>query len=127
MHPDDLKTIWECRECGRRFFYHSDVANHVKESRHLDMVSRDLHARRAEDSVFLRRNVSLTFRLDNRPARVEIDCKFYPSTESLVYTSVSYTSEKLQRMIEGSEEMMNKVDRYIRNLFQAQLSQDPST
>jgi hypothetical protein len=28
MHPDDLKAIWTCRECGMKFLFHSDVDDH---------------------------------------------------------------------------------------------------
>jgi len=34
MHPDDLKTIWMCRECKTVFVFHSDVDDHKGLSGH---------------------------------------------------------------------------------------------
>ena len=28
MHPDDLKVIWICHECGMKFLFPSDVEDH---------------------------------------------------------------------------------------------------
>lgn len=119
VHPDDLKTIWECHDCGRKFFYHSDIAYHVGELGHSKVVSRD-YSRKVRNAVFVRRSVSLSFRLGGRTSTLEVDCKFYPSTESLVYTNVSYSDKKLQSLIESRPEMMSKVDRYLRQLFHGQ-------
>jgi hypothetical protein len=119
MHPDDLKTIWECHDCGRKFFYHSDIANHAGEYRHSRVVSRD-YTRKKKGAEFLRRHFSLSFRVDGRKARIEIECKYYPAGESLEYTNVTYSDRKLQEMIEGRPEMMNRVDRYLRQSFQTE-------
>ncbi len=122
MHPDDLKTIWECHECGRKFFYHSDIANHSREYHHSRVVSKD-YSRRKAGAEFLRRNVSLSFRIVGRTEKLQIECKYYPAAESIEYTSVSYSDKKLQEMIEGKAEMMNKIDRYLRQLFHAKGTQ----
>jgi hypothetical protein len=34
MHPDDLKTMWICRECHKVFVFHSDVDDHKGLSGH---------------------------------------------------------------------------------------------
>ena len=119
VHPDDLKTIWECHDCGRKFFYYSDIAYHVRELRHSKVVSRD-YSRKIRDAVFVRRNISLSFKIEGSRSTLDVECKYYPSTEAIVYNSVSYSDKKLQRMIEGKPEMMGKVDRYLRELFRGQ-------
>jgi hypothetical protein len=119
LHPDDLKTIWECHECGRRFFYHSDIANHYREYRHSRVTSRD-YSRKRRGAEFQRKSVSLSFRVDGQNEQLLVECKYYPAAQSIVYTSVSYSNKRLQEMIEGRPEMMNKVDKYLRQLFQAQ-------
>lgn len=117
MHPDDLRTIWECRECGRKFFYHSDIAGHVRDSGHSRVVSKDA-TRRKNDAVFVRRTVSLSFKVEGRKAKLQVECKYYPATQSIVYTNVNYSDKKLQKIIEGKPEMMSKVDSYLKQLFQ---------
>lgn len=119
MHPDDLKTIWECQDCGRKSFYHSDMSSHSREFGHTRIVSRD-YARKKRDAVFVTKNISLSFRVEGKKAKMEVECKYYPFTESIVYTNVSYSSEKLQQMLENRPEMMSKVDSYLRKLFNAQ-------
>jgi hypothetical protein len=121
VHPDDLKTIWECHDCGRKFFYHSDITSHVRDFRHSKVVSRDYDAKK-RDSVFVRRNISLSFKVEGETLKLQIECKYYPSTDALIYTNVSYSDEKLKSMVEGKPELMSKVDMYLRQLIHAQKS-----
>ena len=125
MHPDDLKTIWECYECGRKFFYHSDISGHVKESGHSKVVSKDA-TRRKSDAVFIRKNISLSFKVEGRTAKLLVECKYYPATEAIVYTSVNYSDKRLQRMIEGKPDMMSKVDSYLKQLFHTEKESNSS-
>jgi hypothetical protein len=87
--------------------------------RHSKVVSRD-YSRKTRDAVFVRRNILLSFKIEGNTSTLDIECKYYPSTETIVYTSVSYSDKKLQRMIEGKPEMMGKVDRYLREQFRGQ-------
>jgi hypothetical protein len=123
MHPDDLKTVWECRQCGRRFLYESDATGHSSEFGHLNLISKDL-TRRPADAVFVRKNISLTFRFDGAKAKVHIDFKYYPSIELIEYSSVSYTDERLKDKIERNAEMMSNIDNYIRNICNAESRED---
>jgi hypothetical protein len=34
MHPDDLKILWKCYECGEVFFFHSDNEYHKRMTGH---------------------------------------------------------------------------------------------
>jgi hypothetical protein len=122
LHPDDLKTIWECHDCGRKFFYHSDMLGHIRDFRHSKVISRD-YAKRTRGSVFIRKTVALWFNVDGKRAKLEIECKYYPSTESIVYVNVNYSNKKLQGVIEDKPEMMSRVDRYLRQLFRSKTAE----
>jgi hypothetical protein len=48
MGQEDLKTLWFCTECGKRFLFRLDVEDHTKESGHsiihkYDLLSKSLH------------------------------------------------------------------------------------
>lgn len=34
MHPDDLRVVWRCHDCGRSFVFNSDADDHVREFDH---------------------------------------------------------------------------------------------
>jgi hypothetical protein len=119
MHPDDLRTIWECHDCGRKFFYHSDIASHVRELGHWKVISRD-YSRKKRDAVFVRRAISLSFKIGTHKAKLAVECKYYPSTESIVYTNINYSTKALEKMIERNPGMMSKVDQYLRQLFRSE-------
>ena len=69
MHPDDLKTLWLCREFGRNFIFHSDVEDHKRHFRHSKMIMCDLPAGRETPAMFTRGRMSLDFRLNGRMSR----------------------------------------------------------
>lgn len=119
MHPDDLKTIWQCSECGRGFIYHSDVVDHELEYHHLKIISRDLHTSTVA-SIFIRRKLSIRFKIEGRIATLTIDCKYYPSRQAIVYADVRYSSKKLQATIEGKPSMMRNIDNYLRKLLETE-------
>jgi hypothetical protein len=121
MHPDDLRTIWECHDCGRKFFYHSDIASHVRELGHSKVISKD-YARKKRDAVFVRRHASLSFKIGGQKAKLDVECKYYPSTECIAYTNVNYSDKRLEHMIEHNPGMMRKVDQYLRQLFRSESS-----
>src|SRR5688572_28870467 len=117
MHPDDLKTMWLCCECGRNFIFHSDVEDHKRHFRHSRMMLRGLHAGRETPAMFTRGRMSLGFRLDGRVSRVVIEYEYYPSSGAIHYVDVRYTDSKLQSMVEGNPGMMKNIDDYLRRLL----------
>jgi hypothetical protein len=42
MHPEDLKVIWICRQCGSSFVFHADVDNHTEQTGHSNMQKNNL-------------------------------------------------------------------------------------
>jgi hypothetical protein len=116
MHSDDLRTIWLCSECGRRFVFHSDVEDHRRHFNHPKMVLCDLDARKAP-AVFTRGRISLGFRLAGRASRVIVEYEYYPSTGAIRYTDVRYTDSRLQSMVESNPQMMKNIDNYLRRFL----------
>ena len=70
MHPDDLKTIWSCRECGRTFVYNSDAEDHQRQFNPSDMVLRDLGGKKR--AVFKQGKASLVFMFAGKMPRAII-------------------------------------------------------
>jgi hypothetical protein len=117
MHPEDLKTIWQCEECGRNFAFYSDVEFHKEEFNHSKMTSSDFPA--GSDSKapagFTRGQTTLTFRLaDGATARVMIEYKYYSSSGDISYVEVTYSDKRLEYMIEGNPRMIRNIDSYLR-------------
>ena len=42
MDQEDLKTLWFCTECGKRFIFRLDLEDHTKESGHTRIYKYDL-------------------------------------------------------------------------------------
>ncbi|HEX2556793.1 MAG TPA: hypothetical protein VHK86_00590, partial [Nitrososphaera sp.] len=61
---------------------------------------------------------SLGFKVEGRMAIAIIEYKYYPSSDSINYTDVKYTDDRLKSMIEGNPQMMRNIDNYIRKLHQ---------
>lgn len=122
MHPEDLKTIWVCSNCGRNFAFRSDAEDHVEQFNHSGMQSYDFSIKRKSRTLerFVQGNAKLNFKVDGKVASVFIDYKYYPSKDSISYIDVRYTDEKLQTMIENDPEMIKKINNYIRRLEQRQ-------
>ena len=118
MHPDDLKTIWVCRDCGRNFVFNSDVEDHQRQFSHSCMMQYDFTVEKKEPAKFTSGKVSLAFKIDGRVAKVNIEYKYYPSDDSVSYADVRYSDAQLQSMIEGNIEMMRNIDNYIRRFEQ---------
>ena len=116
MHPDDLRTVWLCSECGRRFVFHSDVEDHRRNFSHPKMVLCDLDGRKAP-ALFTRGRMSLGFRLAGRVARVIVEYEYYPSTGAIHYVDVRYTDSKLQSVVENNPQMMKNIDNYLRRFL----------
>jgi hypothetical protein len=70
----------------------------------------------------VRKHTSLTFKIGGQKVNLIVECKYYPSTENIVYINVNYGSKKLEQMIEKEPGMMNKIDQYLRKLFQSEYS-----
>jgi hypothetical protein len=122
MHPDDLKTMWLCRECGRKFVFHSDVEDHERQLNHSNMALYDLASGGKEPVPFTRGRASLGFRLRGRMSRVLVEYEYYPSSGAIRYVNVRYTNRKLQSMIEGDADMMKNIDNYLRKLLKPRQS-----
>lgn len=117
MHPDDLKTIWQCCECGRNFVFHSDVEDHKRIFSHTKLVSRDFSKGRKTLAVFIRGTIALDFKVDSRIAKVIIDYKYYPAVDIINYVDVRYTHKNLQSVIEKNPQMMKNIDNYLRGIL----------
>jgi hypothetical protein len=117
MHPDDLKTIWLCFECGRKFVFHSDVEDHERHFNHTKMMLYDLASGRKSPAPFTRGQISLGFMLGGRPSRVIVEYKYYPSSGAIHYVDVRYTDSELQSVVEGNPAMMKNIDNYLRKLL----------
>jgi hypothetical protein len=116
MHPDDLKIVWVCHECGRKFVFHSDVEDHKRHFSHSKMMLCDL-TRGRKTPLFIRGRVSLGFWLNGRVSRVIVDYEYYPSSGAIKYIDVRYTDVKLQSVVEGDQQMMKNIDNYLRKLL----------
>jgi hypothetical protein len=116
MHPDDLKTIWSCRECGRNFVFNSDAEDHKTQFSHSDLILRDLGGKKM--TLFKQGKTSLGFKVAGKMAKAIIEYKYYPSNDTIIYTNVIYTDNRLKSMIEGNLQMMRNIDNYIRKLQQ---------
>jgi hypothetical protein len=46
MHPEDLKNIWLCSNCQTAFAFHSEMMDHMKNSRHKQIKKFDLNTGR---------------------------------------------------------------------------------
>ena len=51
MDREDLKTLWFCTECGKRFLFHLDVEDHTKESGHSKVHKYDLWSKNMIDRI----------------------------------------------------------------------------
>jgi hypothetical protein len=118
MHPEDLKKIWQCGECGRNFVFYSDVEFHKAEFNHSKMISSDFPAGRGSKKApagFTRGQTTLAFRLaDGAMARVMIEYKYYPSSDDISYVEVTYSDKRLEYMIEGNPRIIRNIDSYLR-------------
>lgn len=112
VHEDDLKTLWQCYECGRNFIYLSDVEDHKRTFNHSKMISRDLDKKTMAE--FIRDQVAFNFKVSGKPAMAIIEYKYYPSTDAITYVDVKYTDSSLQSWIEGDPKMMRNVDNLLR-------------
>jgi hypothetical protein len=46
MHPEDLNNIWICSNCQTAFAFHTDIMDHVKTTRHMQIKKFDLNTGR---------------------------------------------------------------------------------
>jgi hypothetical protein len=51
MDQEDLKTLWFCFECGKRFIFRLDVEDHTKESGHTRIYKYDLMSKIASSGI----------------------------------------------------------------------------
>lgn len=112
MHPDDLNTMWLCRECGLSFAFHSDVEIHKKQFNHSMMLLYDLKGR--EKAPFTRGQMSLSFRIEGKPTKMTVEYEYFPSSGAINYVDVRYSSDRLRSVVEGDPLMMKKIDNYLR-------------
>lgn len=120
MHPDDLKTMWMCSDCGRNFIFHSDVEEHKRNFRHTKMTLRGLSSNGVTPAMFIRGRMSLGFRLNGSVSRIVVEYEYYPSSGAINYVDVRYTDTRLQSMVESDPKMMKNIDGYLRRRLQDQ-------
>ena len=46
MHPQDLNNVWVCASCKTAFAFHTDMADHVRETGHKSIKKFDLNTGR---------------------------------------------------------------------------------
>ena len=51
MDQEDLKTLWFCTECGKRFLFRLDLVDHTKESGHTRIHKYDLPSTIATEGI----------------------------------------------------------------------------
>jgi hypothetical protein len=120
MHPDDLKTIWLCCECGQNFLFHSDVEDHKRQFNHSRVMLSNISETARSPLVFVRGRISIGFRLDNRTSTILIEYEYYPATHNIDYVDVRFSDRKLQSKVEGDPQMMQKIDNYLRKVLNEQ-------
>jgi hypothetical protein len=123
MHPDDLKIVWLCCECGRKLAFNSDVEDHKQQYKHSKMKLCHLQASGALlPALFTRGRMSLGFRFNGKTSRVIVEYEYYPSNDTISYVDVRYTDDKLKFKVESNPSMMKNIDNYLRKLLTQNLS-----
>lgn len=117
MHPEDLKTVWLCCECGRNFLFHSDVEDHKRQFNHSKVMLCNISETARSSTLFIRGRISIGFKFNSKTSRIVIEYQYYPSTGAIQYVNVLFSDEKLQSKIEGDPEMMKNIDNYLRKLL----------
>jgi hypothetical protein len=117
MHPDDLKTIWLCCDCGHSFLFHSDVEDHKKQFNHSTVVLCTIPERTRSPIFFVRGRISIGFKLSSERSKVVIEYQYYPSSGSIDYVDVRYSDVGLQSRIEKDPQMMKNIDNYVRKVL----------
>jgi hypothetical protein len=51
MGQEDLKTLWFCTECGKRFLFRLDVEDHTTESGHSKIHKYDLLSKSLQNGI----------------------------------------------------------------------------
>ena len=51
MDQEDLKTLWFCTECGKRFLFRLDLVDHTKETGHIRIYKYDLMSKIATEGI----------------------------------------------------------------------------
>ena len=126
MHADDLKIVWLCYECGRRFAFNSDVENHKRQYKHSKMKLCNLRANGVSlPPWFTRGRMSLGFSLNGKMSRIIVEYEYYPSSGAINYVDVMYTDSKLKSTVEDDPEMMRNIDNYLRKLLTKNISAWP--
>jgi hypothetical protein len=117
MHPDDLKTMWLCCECGRNFLFHSDVEDHKREFNHSRVMLCNIPENTRSAVMFMRGRISIGFKLDSKTSTIIIEYQYYPSTGKIDYVDVRYSDRKLQSTVEGDALLMKNIDNYLRKVL----------
>ena len=126
MHPDDLKKVWLCCECGRGFAFNSDVEDHKQQFGHSKMMLYDLQTgHKKSPPVFIRGRTSFDFRLDCMVSKIVIEYEYYPSSDKIRYIDVRYKDKRLKFKVESNTEVMKNIDNYLRKLLTRKISARP--
>ena len=64
--------------------------------------------------------ISLDFKLDGKMAKATFKYKYFAKDDSIEYVDIEYNDPRLQKMIEGNGQMMERIDQYVRNLLAKQ-------
>jgi hypothetical protein len=114
MHPDDLKVVWRCGNCSRTFVFHSDAIDHESEFKHKMKTLELPSGKSSRLEPFDDGQATINFRIDSKRVQMRVSYRYYPRSRRIVYLDVEYSEPMLAKKIEGSAEMMRKVDMYLR-------------
>ena len=72
--------------------------------------------------TFVYGQISLDFKLkeDGKVAKATFKYKYLAKDDSVEYVDIEYSDLRLKEMIDGNEQMMERVDKYVRNLLAKQ-------
>lgn len=73
-----------------------------------------------QNSDLILGQVNMSFKVDNRVARVVFKYQYSKSDDVVKYLDIEYSDPKLESLIENDASMMEKVDLYVRSLIDRQ-------
>lgn len=67
--------------------------------------------------------ISLDFKLkEGKIAKATFKYKYFAKDDTIEYVDIEYSDPRLQEMFDGNDHMIERVDKYIRNLLAKQQS-----
>lgn len=118
MHPDDLRVVWRCHDCGRSFVFNSDADDHVREFDHKMETLEITSKKSGRLEAFTDSEASIVFKIDDRRVAMKVRYRYYPRTGAISYADVIYSEVGLRERVENDDGMMRMIDDYLRSLVE---------